>query len=98
MREILSRLWPGIDGRRLDATCFSVIGQCLHYRLARTVSVRLIGESAWQALDADYLCDHITSFCLAALGQGEALPRRFPPEVSDADASADPAACGSVQT
>ena len=30
--------------------------------------LRLIGPVAFGALDLDYLTDHITSFCLAALG------------------------------
>ena len=58
-------------GRRTKAErsgLLSVIGQCLHYRMARPVTERLIGPEAFQSLDLDFLTDHITSFCLAALG------------------------------
>jgi TetR/AcrR family transcriptional regulator, regulator of cefoperazone and chloramphenicol sensitivity len=59
---------PEADERKLNALTFSVIGQCLHYKMARPVTERLIGPEAFHALDLDFLTDHITSFCLAALG------------------------------
>lgn len=65
---ILRRVCPEADGRRLHALAFSVIGQCLHYKMARAVSERLVGEEAYRALDLEYLTDHISSFCQAALG------------------------------
>jgi AcrR family transcriptional regulator len=68
LQEILRRACPGADPRRLNALTFSVIGQCLHYKVARPVSERLVGPEAYEALDVDYLTDHITTFCLAALG------------------------------
>ena len=36
--------------------------------MARAINERLIGVDAFRALDLDYLTEHITSFCLAALG------------------------------
>ena len=68
LQRILRRFCPEADERKLNALAFSVIGQCLHYRMARPVTERLIGPEAFEALDLDYLTDHITSFCLAALG------------------------------
>lgn len=65
---ILRRVCPAAEERRLHALCFSVIGQCLHYRMAGAVSVRLVGVEAYERLDLDFLTEHITSFCLAALG------------------------------
>ncbi|SRR5579883_2285204 len=65
---ILRRFCPDADERKIHALAFSVIGQCLHYKMARPVAERLIGPAAFAALDLDYLTDHITSFCLAALG------------------------------
>ena len=64
----MKQFCPEADERKLNALSFSVIGQCLHYRMARPVTERLIGPEAFQALDLDFLTDHITSFCLAALG------------------------------
>jgi TetR/AcrR family transcriptional regulator, regulator of cefoperazone and chloramphenicol sensitivity len=68
LRAILHEICPGADERRLNALGFSVIGQCLHYRMARSVSERVIGSEAYQSLDLDYLTDHIAGFVLAALG------------------------------
>ena len=68
LQQILRQFCPEADERKLNALAFSVIGQCLHYRMARPVTERLIGREAFEALDLDYLTDHITSFCLAALG------------------------------
>jgi len=73
LAQILRQFCPEADDRKLNALAFSVIGQCLHYKMARFVTERLIGEDAFQALDLDYLTDHITSFCLAALGCAPAL-------------------------
>ena len=41
--------------------------------MARRIIERLIGEEAYQALELEYLSDHIASFCLAALGMGPTL-------------------------
>lgn len=65
---LIRRLCPGADARRIQALAFSVVGQCLHYKLTRTFSEHLIGSEAFAALDCDYLTDHITRFTLAALG------------------------------
>jgi AcrR family transcriptional regulator len=67
---ILRQLCPDADERKLHALAFTVIGQCLHYRMARLFTERLIGPEAFGSLDLDFLTDHITSFCLAGLGHG----------------------------
>ena len=68
LQQIMRQFCPDADARKLNALSFSVIGQCLHYRMARPVTERLIGPEAFHALDLEFLTDHITSFCLAALG------------------------------
>jgi hypothetical protein len=73
LKSLMRVICPQADERRLNALVCSVIGQCLHYKMARRITTRLIGEDAIRALDLDYLTDHITSFCLAALGMGPAL-------------------------
>jgi AcrR family transcriptional regulator len=73
MKRIMADICPGADERRLDALAFSVIGQCLHYKMARRITERLIGAEGYRRLDLDYLTDHISSFCLAALGLGPTL-------------------------
>lgn len=68
LRSILTRICPDADERKLQALSFSVIGQCMHYKTARTITERLIGTAALEALDLEFLTEHITSLCLAALG------------------------------
>ncbi len=68
LQAILRDVCPGADERRLHALGFSLIGQCLHYKMARAVTERLIGSEAYETLDLDYLTEHITAFTLAALG------------------------------
>ena len=75
MLGALKALCPEADDRRLHALAFSVVGQCLHYKVARAFSVRLVGEEAYDRLDLEYLTDHITSVCLAAIG----APTSFEP-------------------
>ncbi len=66
---ILRAFCPAADTRKLQALVFSVIGQCLHYKMARAINERLIGVEPFRAIDLDYLTEHITTFCLAALGK-----------------------------
>ena len=37
---------PDADERKMHALAFSVIGQCLHYKMARPIAERLIGAEA----------------------------------------------------
>ena len=80
--DILRRFCPDADERKLHALAFSVIGQCLHYKMARPIAVRLVGRPGLEALDLDFLTEHITTFCLAALGE-------FPPLNAAGEAAAD---------
>ncbi len=68
LEQIVGRFCPDADERKRHVLAFSIIGQCLHYRMARPITERLIGREAYHALDLDFLTEHITSFCLAALG------------------------------
>jgi TetR/AcrR family transcriptional regulator, regulator of cefoperazone and chloramphenicol sensitivity len=88
LQAILQQICPDADERKLNALSFTVIGQCLHYRMARPVAERLVGKEAFAALDLDYLTQHITSFCLAALGCRAPLDVAGDP-VPDAAVAAD---------
>jgi TetR/AcrR family transcriptional regulator, regulator of cefoperazone and chloramphenicol sensitivity len=66
---ILREFCPAADERRMWAMAFSVIGQCLHYKMARPITERLIGPEGMALLDVEYLADHLATFCLAALGR-----------------------------
>ncbi len=80
MKSLMRMICPQADDRRLNALVFSVIGQCLHYKMARGITVRLIGQTSYHELDLHFLTDHITGFCLAALGLGPALDAAGEPE------------------
>jgi AcrR family transcriptional regulator len=68
LKQILRQVCPEADDLRLGALACSVVGQCLHYKFAAEVTERLLGSEAFAALDVEYLTDHISRFCLAALG------------------------------
>jgi TetR/AcrR family transcriptional regulator, regulator of cefoperazone and chloramphenicol sensitivity len=88
MKNLMRAICPEAEDRRLNALVFSVIGQCLHYKMARRVTERLIGEEGYRALDLDYLTDHITAFCLAALGMGPTLNQAGVPSAQGSKVSA----------
>lgn len=68
LRGILNRICPEADETRLDVMAFSIVGQCLHYKMANAICQRLMTTERYVQLDLDYLTDHITGFTLAALG------------------------------
>ncbi len=67
LRGILDGVAPGLNERQLDALCFTVIGQCLFYRVGTSIASRLVGAERWSGLDPEYLTDHITRSSLAAV-------------------------------
>ena len=75
LQTILTDLLPaGFPESRFRLIAGSIIGQCLHYRVARHV-IRLIEHQEFR-YDEEHLqglADHITAFTLAALGAGPAL-------------------------
>jgi AcrR family transcriptional regulator len=75
LRSILAELLPaGFPEDRVRLIGFSIIGQCLHHRVARHV-IRLMEPESGQ-LDEERLqrlADHITRFSLAALGHAPPL-------------------------
>ncbi|MDG3003967.1 CerR family C-terminal domain-containing protein [Paludisphaera mucosa] len=78
LKSIVREIRPEADDRRLNVLCFSIVGQCLMYRMTREVTGRLIGPEGLGRLDIAYLADHVATFSLAALGLG-------PPAGRDAD-------------
>jgi AcrR family transcriptional regulator len=66
--QILHELLPHVPESQRWLIGFSIVGQCLLYRLAQPVVAMLVGDEAHRALDAALLADHITQFSLAALG------------------------------
>jgi TetR/AcrR family transcriptional regulator, regulator of cefoperazone and chloramphenicol sensitivity len=71
--RVLASVCPAADERRLHVLAFSIVGQCLHYKVCRPIAERLIGRDEYASLDLDYLTDHISAFSMAALGIGPRL-------------------------
>lgn len=57
--------WPSEADRHLWA--FSIVGQCLFYKVHRPIAVLLVGEEEYGGFTVDRLADHIAAFSLAAL-------------------------------
>lgn len=77
--EILSELVPAATPRRVrEQIAFSIVGQCLYYRVAQGVVDLLIPQDRLeQCYSIEALADHITRFSLAAM-----TPARYGPETS----------------
>jgi AcrR family transcriptional regulator len=82
LRSILTELLPsGFPEARMRRIGFSIIGQCLHYRVARPI-IRMI-EPDIGPMDEErlqQLADHITHFTLAALGHRPPLTNSDQPD------------------
>ena len=97
LRSTVRELVPDADDQRLDAICFSIIGQCLHYKIGRNIGQRLVGPEQFSAMNLDFLADHIARFTLAAIGAGPTLkdetgPSAMPaPDFDHALVPGDPA-------
>jgi AcrR family transcriptional regulator len=78
LSDILRELVPNVPEAKRWLIGFSIIGQCIFYRLARPIVALLVGEAEHRAYDASLLSEHITQFSLAALGleKSENKPRR----------------------
>jgi hypothetical protein len=49
-------------------TCFSIVGQCLFYKVHKPIIVHLVGAAEYAGYDVDRLAEHISRFSLSALG------------------------------
>jgi TetR/AcrR family transcriptional regulator, regulator of cefoperazone and chloramphenicol sensitivity len=71
---ILQELFPGSSWNRQSWLIgFSVVSQVLFYYVHQPVVRLLMGPEAFDSLSLEELTDHITRFCLAAIGQGPAV-------------------------
>lgn len=74
LREILGELVsPHVSTKQSWMIGFSIVGQCLFYKVHRPVAELLMGRELYRELDLDTLADHISRFSLAALGHGETV-------------------------
>jgi AcrR family transcriptional regulator len=71
---ILQELMPGSNwNQRSWLIGFSVVAQVLFYYVHQPVVRILMGPEGFESLTLDVLTDHITRYCLAAIGQGPAV-------------------------
>ncbi|MES2790329.1 MAG: CerR family C-terminal domain-containing protein [Planctomycetota bacterium] len=74
LRGIIHELVPGdLAEQRGWMIGFSIVSQCLFYKVHRPIAELLVGREEYSQLNLPLLADHITRFSLAALGQGEPL-------------------------
>ncbi len=68
LHALVGQIRPSLKGtKRLDAYCGSIVGQCVHLRVARSLIAQLNGR---EKLDANFLrqaAENIADFSLAAL-------------------------------
>ena len=67
LQEIVRELLPDSTPRERRAIAFSIVGQCIYYRLGRAVAERLVGPQEFATLNESFLTEHITRLTLAAL-------------------------------
>jgi AcrR family transcriptional regulator len=68
LEGILAELLPDAPATKRSLTAFSIVGQCVFYRVATPIVKLLVGEQEFRTYDATLLAEHITQFTLAALG------------------------------
>lgn len=69
LQAILTELLPAdVSPERRHLISFSIVGQCLQYRVAGPVMRLLVSKEEYRRYTHQRLADHITSLTLAALG------------------------------
>lgn len=73
---IVTELLPAdVPLEQAQMTAFSIIGQCLFYRVQASVARHLIGPEKFDAFTIEQLTEHIVGFSLRALGRPDPLPQ-----------------------
>jgi len=67
LNGILAQLMPHTETRRRNLFAFSVIGQCMHYKMAGPIIPMLINTSGRNALTAEEIADHVYFITVAAI-------------------------------
>jgi AcrR family transcriptional regulator len=69
LMSILAELVPPATSEiERHQIAFSVVGQCLHYRVAQPIVQLLISAEEYEQYDAERLAEHISHWTLTALG------------------------------
>lgn len=69
--DLLAQETPEVERHLIG---FSIVGQCLHFKMHRPIARLLVGEEELATYDLDRIADHITRFSLASLGRTEPSP------------------------
>jgi TetR/AcrR family transcriptional regulator, regulator of cefoperazone and chloramphenicol sensitivity len=67
LEGILAELMPGVPAARRRLVAFSVVGQCLHYRVVQPVIQMLVSEEEFATYEPRLLADHITQLTLGGI-------------------------------
>lgn len=70
---ILGELLPGTSAGERRMVAYSIVGQCLFYKIHRPMIELISGEEEYKTLEPARLADHISRFTLAALGCGQSF-------------------------
>jgi AcrR family transcriptional regulator len=73
---------PDTPAQQRHLVAFSIVGQCLHFKIHQPIAEHLVGKAECDGYSVERLTDHVTRFSLAALGR--ACPLGAP---ADADAA-----------
>jgi AcrR family transcriptional regulator len=66
--SILEELMPGATPEKRHLVGFSIVGQCLHYRVTAPVTRMLVSEGEFSRYQPEQLAEHITEFTLRGIG------------------------------
>ncbi len=67
---LVDLLPPETSAADRHLVAFSIVGQCLHFKINRPVAALIIDSAELSAQDVSRLADHVARFSLAALGHG----------------------------
>jgi TetR/AcrR family transcriptional regulator, regulator of cefoperazone and chloramphenicol sensitivity len=65
---ILAELMPDATPQKRHLVGFSVVGQCLHYKVAAPVTRLLVSDTEFEGYQPELLAEHITDLTLRGIG------------------------------
>jgi AcrR family transcriptional regulator len=68
LSAIIAELAPRMSPQKRRLVAFSVVGQCLHYRVTAPVIQMLVSSEEYAAYQPELLADHITDLTLRGIG------------------------------
>jgi AcrR family transcriptional regulator len=68
LNEILAEIAPEMTNEKRRLVAFSVVGQCLHYKVTEPIIRLLLSAEEYESLKPELLAEHITDFTLRGIG------------------------------